>query len=71
MIKSSVLTEEVILQTPWPALVAINSLGERVKALEAENEELLARLNKDSTNSNRPPSTDSPFTNYQEESQER
>ena len=40
----------------------IAELRERVAALEAENAELKRRLGMDSTNSSRPPSSDSPFT---------
>jgi hypothetical protein len=37
-------------------------LRERVAALEAENAELKRRLGMDSTNSSKPPSSDSPYT---------
>ena len=40
----------------------IAELRERVAALEAENAELKRRLGMDSTNSSKPPSSDSPFT---------
>jgi len=40
----------------------ITELRERVAALEAENAELKRRLGMDSTNSSKPPSSDSPFT---------
>ena len=40
----------------------ITELRERVTALEAENAELKRRLGMDSTNSSKPPSSDSPFT---------
>jgi transposase len=40
----------------------IAELRERVDALEAENAELKRRLGMDSTNSSKPPSSDSPFT---------
>jgi transposase len=41
---------------------AITELRERVAALEAGNAELKRRLGMDSTNSSKPPSSDSPFT---------
>src|SRR6187551_1495254 len=40
----------------------IEELRARVAALEAENAELKRRLGMNSTNSSKPPSTDSPFT---------
>jgi transposase len=40
----------------------ITEFRERVAALEAENAELKRRLGMDSTNSSKPPSSDSPFT---------
>src|SRR5215472_1228246 len=40
----------------------IAELQQRVAALEAENAELKRRLGMDSTNSSKPPSSDSPFT---------
>ena len=40
----------------------IAELRARVAALEAENAELKRRLGMDSTNSSKPPSSDSPFT---------
>lgn len=54
---SSLLTEEVILHTPWPSLVAINALNEKVKQLKTANEKLLAYLHEDVTVQGRPRST--------------
>lgn len=42
-------------------IALVLALQERVAVLEKENAELRARLGKDSTNSNKPPSSDSPY----------
>jgi hypothetical protein len=60
MTMNSLLTEEVILHTPWPALVAINALNERVKQLKAANEKLLAYLHEDVTIQSRKQPTKKP-----------
>lgn len=54
---SSLLSEEVVLHTPWPALVAINALNEKVKQLKFANEKLLAYLHEDVTVQGRSRST--------------
>ncbi len=61
MIKIDLLSEELIQQTPLPVLELIVSLCARVESLEAEVERLRALLNKNSSNSNQPPSSDPPF----------
>ncbi len=61
MIKIDLLSEEFIQQTPLPVLELIVSLCARVESLEAEVERLRALLNKNSSNSNQPPSSDPPF----------
>ena len=61
MIKTNMLSEELIRQTPPQVLELIASLCARVEALETENERLRALLNKNSSNSNQPPSSDPPF----------
>lgn len=55
------LTSEVILNTPWPMLGYVHVLHGKLRALRARVETLEAKLALDSTNSNRPPSSDSPF----------
>ena len=55
------LTSEVILNTPWPMLGYVHVLHGELHALRARVETLEAKLALDSTNSNRPPSSDSPF----------
>ena len=62
------LGEELLRQTPPAALALIQTLLEKVLALEARieqlevhNQELEALLKANSSNSNRPPSSDNPF----------
>ena len=69
------LNAEILSRTPPEAIALILNLLERVEKLEAQNAalekrivELEARLNRKSTNSNKPPSSDSPFENKQRES---
>ena len=57
----------VVSETQWAdfapdAQVVISALTQQVVALVAEVRALTARLGQDSTNSSRPPSSDSPFT---------
>ena len=56
------LTTEVIMNTPWPMLGYVHVLHGEIQTLRERIELLEARLNADSTNSNKPPSSDSPFT---------
>jgi len=56
------LTSEVILNTPWPMLGYVHVLHGEILTLRGRIELLEAKLNQDSSNSNRPPSSDSPFT---------
>ena len=52
-----------VLQAQNQALIAqIETLQAQNQALQAQNKELLARLNANSQNSDKPPSSDSPFT---------
>lgn len=62
------LPRELLEQTPEPVLVfilqhmaEIQLLRASVAQLEARVEQLEAKLSQDSTNSNKPPSSDSPF----------
>lgn len=52
---------EALMHTPWPVLGCLNDLCEEVSRLRGRIEQLEARLNMDSTNSSKPPSSDSPF----------
>lgn len=52
---------EALMHTPWPVLGCLNELCEEVVRLRGRIEQLEARLQQDSTNSHKPPSTDSPF----------
>ena len=56
------LDPEILSRTPPEVIELILSLLERIRVLEARVEELEAKLNKNSSNSNKPPSSDSPFT---------
>ena len=64
------LNEEILSRTPPEAIALILHLLERVSKLEAQNAalekrivELEARVNRKSSNSNNPPSSDSPYEN--------
>jgi transposase len=64
------LNEDILNQTPPETIELLLSLLKRLAELEAENAELKkriveleTRLNKNSSNSDKPPSSDSPFTN--------
>ena len=79
------LNAKILSQTPPEVVELIKHLLERVTKLEAQNRELLAqnavfekrivelesRLNRKSTNSNKPPSSDSPFDKKQRVSREK
>ena len=56
------LSAEVLSRTPQEAIDLILRLLEEVAALQARVEVLEAQLKKNSSNSNKPPSSDSPFT---------
>jgi transposase len=55
------LTPEVILNTPWFMLSYVHVLREEIVHLKTRIDLLEAKLRQNSTNSNRPPSSDSPF----------
>jgi transposase len=52
---------EVVMNTPWPMLGYVQQLTEEIEALKARIELLESKLNRNSSNSNQPPSNDSPF----------
>lgn len=52
---------EALLHTPWPVLGYVHDLYDENLFLKARVELLEAKLSQDSSNSNKPPSTDSPF----------
>jgi len=56
------LDPEILSRTPPEVIELILSLLERIRVLEARVEELEAKLNQNSSNSNKPPSSDSAFT---------
>jgi transposase len=56
------LSAEVLSRTPQEAIDLILRLLEQVVALQARVEALEAQIKKNSSNSNKPPSSDSPFT---------
>jgi transposase len=58
---AKLITSEVVMNTPWPMLGYVHDLTVENRRLKSKLEELQARLNQNSTNSNRPPSSDSPF----------
>lgn len=58
---ADLLTPDVIEVTPWPALAVLNEFGEALEMLTKRVELLESRLNQNSSNSNKPPSTDNPF----------
>lgn len=55
------LPQDVVLNTPWPMLALVHKLNEENQYLKARLEQLEAKLDQDSSNSNKPPSSDSPF----------
>ena len=55
------LDADILSRTPPEVIAFILSLLEKIRVLEARVEELEAKLNKNSSNSNKPPSSDSPF----------
>ena len=55
------LTTEVVMNTPWPMLGYVHVLHGEIQALRERIEVLEAKLSADSTNSNKPPSSDNPF----------
>jgi len=56
------LDPEILSRTPPEVIELILSLLEKIRVLEARVEELETKLNRNSSNSNKPPSSDSPFT---------
>jgi transposase len=55
------ISAEVLQSWPKEAQAYINDLQTLLEQLLAQNQQLLARLNQDSQNSSKPPSTDPPF----------
>lgn len=55
------LDAEILSRTPPEVIELILSLLKRIRVLEARVEELEAKLNQNSSNSNKPPSSDPPF----------
>ena len=60
------LTTEVVMNTPWPMLGYVHVLHGKIQAIRERIEVLEAKLSADSTNSNKPPSSDIPFTKGKE-----
>ena len=60
------LTTEVVMNTPWPMLGYVHVLHGEIQALRERIEVLEAKLSADSSNSNKPPSSDNPFTKSKE-----
>jgi transposase len=61
MMKDDILSEEVILNTPWAMLSYVQKQNATIQFLLRRIEILEAKIKENSTNSNRPPSSDSPF----------
>jgi len=61
MVHAKLITDDVVMHTPWPMLGYVHDLTMENRKLRVEIESLQARLNHNSTNSNKPPSSDSPF----------
>jgi len=62
MASAKLITHEVVMDTPWTMLSFIHEMSLENRRLKAEIEALQAKLNQTSRNSNRPPSSDRPFT---------
>jgi len=69
MTKDDILTEEVILNTPWAALSFIQKQEATIQSLLKRIENLEAKIGENSSNSNRPPSSDNPFQKKSEKKQ--
>ena len=67
--KKNHISEEEWAQTPPKVREIVELLLEENKVLKNEIDELKAKLNKDSSNSNKPPSSDSPFAGSKDENQ--
>ena len=61
MASAKLITSEVVRHTPWPMLGFVHELTVENRKLRIEIEALQAKLNQNSANSNKPPSSDSPF----------
>ena len=61
MASAKLITPEVVRHTPWPMLGFVHELTVENRKLRLEIEALQAKLNQNSANSNKPPSSDSPF----------
>jgi len=60
------LTTEVVMHTPWPVLSYVHVLHGEIQALRERIEVLEAKLSANSTYSNKPLSSDNPFTTGKE-----
>ena len=61
MASAKLVTHEVVMNTPWPMLSFVHDLSLENRKLRVELEALQAKLNQNSTNSHKPPSSDNPF----------
>ena len=69
MAHAKLLTAVVVMNTPWPMLGHVHDLMAENRRPKGELEQLQAKLNQDSTNSNKPPSSDSLFNPKTKKSQ--
>jgi len=58
---AKLISDDVVMNTPWPMLGYVHDLTIENRKLRVALEALHAKLSQDSTNSNKPPSSDSPF----------
>jgi len=61
MAHAKLITSDVVMDTPWAMLGYVHDLTVENRKLKVEVEKLQSKLSQDSTNSNKPPSSDSPF----------
>lgn len=61
MASAKLITPDVVMHTPWPMLGFVHDLALENRKLRTEIEAFQAKLNQNSANSNKPPSSDSPF----------
>ncbi len=65
------VSAEVVSNTPWPMLGFVSDLFDENQMLKARVLQLEARLNQNSSNSNKPSSSDNPFKNSQDKSNKK